>query len=69
KVEKSLFPLYYLTKDNNGNKSLSVMLYFYNSLRRKIPNTTEFYQEERIFWLIRIRSNYRILKEKGISVD
>lgn len=69
KVEKSLFPLYYLTKDNNGNKSLSIMLYFYNSLRRKIPNTTEFYQEERIFWLIRIRSNYRILKEKGISVD
>lgn len=69
KVEKSLFPIYYLTKDGNGNKSLSVALYFYNSLRRKIPNTAEFYQEERIFWLIRIRSNYRILKEKGISVD
>ena len=68
-VEKSLFPLYYFTKDNHGNKSLSVALYFYNSLRRKIPNTTDFYQEERIFWLIRIRSNYRILKEKGISID
>ncbi|MGE0077841.1 MAG: hypothetical protein AB7S48_08280 [Bacteroidales bacterium] len=69
KVEKSLFPIYYLTKDSNGNKSLSVMLYFYNSLKRKIPNTTEYYQEERIFWLIRIRSNYRILKEKGIDID
>lgn len=69
KTEKSLFPLYYKTKDNNGNKSLSVMLYFYNSIKRNIPNTTEFYQEERIFWLIRIRSNYRILKEKGIEID
>ena len=69
KVEKSLFPLYYITKDSNGNKSLSVMLYFYNSMKRNIPNTTEFYQEERIFWLIRIRSNYRILKEKGIELD
>lgn len=68
-VEKSLFPFYYLTKESNGNRSLSVMLYFYNSLKRQIPNTKEFYQEERIFWLIRIRSNYRLLKQKGINVD
>ncbi|MHC1705376.1 MAG: hypothetical protein AB9846_15830 [Tenuifilaceae bacterium] len=68
-VEKSLFPFYYLTKEDNGNRSLSVFLYFYNSLKRQIPNTKEFYQEERIFWLIRIRSNYRILKDKGIEVD
>lgn len=69
KVEKSLFPLYYLTKEKNGNRSLSVFLYFYNSLKRKIPNTKEYYQEERIFWLIRIRSNYSILKQKGIEVE
>lgn len=68
-IEKSLFPFYYLTKESNGNRSLSVFLYFYNSLKRQIPNTKEFYQEERIFWLIRIRSNYRTLKQKGIDVD
>lgn len=68
-TEKSLFPFYYLTKEKNGNRSLSVMLYFYNSLKRQIPKTKEFYQEERIFWLIRIRSNYRILKQKGINVE
>jgi len=69
RIEKSIFPLYYFTKENNGNRSLSVFLYFYNSLKRKIPNTKEYYQEERIFWLIRIRSNYKILKQKGIDVD
>ncbi len=68
-IEKSLFPFYFLTKENNGNRSLSVMFYFYNSLKRKIPNTKEYYQEERIFWLIRIRSNYRTLKEKGIEIE
>ena len=69
KVEKSLFPLYYYTKDDEGNRSLSVFFYFYNSLKRKISNTKEFYQEERIFWLIRIRSNYSLLKQKGINID
>jgi hypothetical protein len=69
KVEKSLFPFYYLTKDSNGNRSLSAVFYFYNSLKRKIPNTKEYYQEERIFWLIRIRSNYKVLKQKGIEVE
>jgi hypothetical protein len=68
-IEKSLFPFYYLTKDKNGNRSLSVFLYFYNSLKRQVPNTKEYYQEVRIFWLIRIRSNYKILQEKGIRVD
>lgn len=67
-TEKSLFPFYYLTKEKNGNRSLSVMLYFYNSLKRQIPNTKEYYQEERIFWLIRIRSNYQLLKQKGIEL-
>lgn len=68
KVEKSFFPLYYYARESNGNKSFSVMFYFYNSLTRKIPNTTEYYQEERIFWLLRVRSNYRTLKERGIEI-
>ena len=68
-IEKSLFPFYYLTKEQNGNRSLSIFLYFYNSLKRQVPNTKEYYQEERIFWLIRIRSNYQVLKAKGIKVE
>lgn len=66
KEEKSLFPIYYYTRENNGNHSLSAMFYFYNSIKRQIPNTKYFYQEERIFWFIRLRSNYRMLKERGI---
>ena len=66
KEEKSLFPLYYFTKEDNGNRSRSVALYFYNSFKRLIPNTKDYYQEERIFWFIRLRSNYQMLKDKGV---
>lgn len=66
KEEKSLFPFYYFTKEDNGNRSRSVALYFYNSFKRLIPNTKDYYQEERIFWFIRLRSNYQMLKAKGV---
>ena len=66
KEEKSLFPLYYFTKEDNGNYSRSVAFYFYNSFKRLIPNTKDYYQEERIFWFIRLRSNYQMLKDKGV---
>ncbi|HUW04918.1 MAG TPA: hypothetical protein VMW01_01545, partial [Williamwhitmania sp.] len=66
KEEKSLFPLYFYTRESNGNHSLSVMFYFYNSIKRQIPNTKYFYEEERVFWFIRLRSNYRMLKERGV---
>jgi hypothetical protein len=63
---KSLFPIYYMTKDDDGNKSLSLFFYFYNNFKRKIPDQNVFYQEERIFWIIRLRSNYRQLKKQGL---
>ncbi|WP_139180964.1 hypothetical protein [Williamwhitmania taraxaci] len=66
KEEKSLFPLYYFTKEDNGNRSRSVAFYFYNSFKRLIPSTNDYYQEERIFWFIRLRSNYQMLKDKGV---
>ena len=66
KVEKSLFPIYQFSKDTKGNRSLFLFFYFYNSLKRQIPNTKEFYQEEKIFWFIRLRSNKRYLEKKGI---
>ena len=66
KVEKSLFPLYQFSKDTKGNRSLFMFFYFYHSLKREIPNTTEFYQEEKIFWFIRLRSNKKYLENKGV---
>ncbi len=64
-VEKSLFPLYYFSKESNGNRSFSMFLYFYNSFSRQLPNSTEFYREEKIFWFVRLRSNYKRLKAEG----
>lgn len=65
-TEKSIFPFYYKTTEKNGSKSLSVFLGFYNSFKRQIQDTDEFYQEQRIFWVIRLRSNYKSLKERGL---
>jgi hypothetical protein len=65
-IERSVFPFYYYSLQSNGNKTLSVLFYFYNSIKRKIPDTNRFYQEERIFWFIRLRSNYKKLKEEGL---
>jgi len=66
-IEKSLFPFYHKTEEKNGNKSLSVFFHFYNSFKRQIPDTEEFYQEDRILWFLRLRSNYKKLKGKGID--
>jgi hypothetical protein len=64
-TEKSLFPLYTYTRESNGNKSFSALFYFYNSFKRKLPDSPEFYKEEKIFWFIRLRSNYKKLKAEG----
>jgi len=62
----SLFPFYYSTKNDNGEKTNSYLFYFFNSHKRKIANSNQFYQEKRIFWFIRYLSNYKALKEKGL---
>jgi hypothetical protein len=64
-IEKSYFPFYYHSKQKNGNESLAIMLSFYNRFKQQVPGTTEFYHEERIFWLLRLRSNYKKLKAEG----
>jgi hypothetical protein len=63
--EKSFFPIYYFSKEDNGNRSLSLFFYFYNSFKKQLPNSLEFYKEERLFWFIRLRSNYKRLKAEG----
>jgi hypothetical protein len=68
-IEKSIFPFYYYSKEKNGNKSFNLMFYFYNSIRHQITGSQEYYEEERIFWIIRLRSNYKSLVEKGVIRD
>jgi len=63
--EKSILPFYRYTKEANGDKSKSVFLGFYNYFKQEIPEINEWYEEERIFWLIRLRSNYDKLKSQG----
>jgi hypothetical protein len=65
KIEKSYFPFIHKSEDNEGNKSFSAMFYFYNKVQKRIYNSDDFYKEEKIFWFIRIRSNYKALKSAG----
>lgn len=64
-----LFPFYYIHNYANGGYSKSYAFAFYNKLKKKIPETDEFYKELRIFWFIRYKSNYDYLKAKGIKFD
>jgi hypothetical protein len=65
KVEKSYFPFCYRSSDDEGNKSFAVFFYFYNKFQRRIGESNDFYREEKIFWFLRLRSNYRALKKEG----
>ncbi len=63
--EKSVFPFYHYIKDSNGDVSKSAFIGFYKYFKKYIPEINEYYEEERLFWLIRIRSNYAKLKSEG----
>ena len=65
-IEKSFFPFYHKTKQSNGDKSLSLLLYLFNTSKRQVSGTNEFYNEIRIFWFIRLLSNHKNLVEKGV---
>jgi hypothetical protein len=65
KREKSLLPLYHYVNYANGDKSVSVFLSFYSHFKQYMPEIKEFYEEERIFWFVRLRSNYDKLKLEG----
>ncbi len=62
-----VFPLYNKQSDSiSGSSSKSYLLSLYSKFKRRIPNTTFYYEEEKILWFIRIRSNYKRLKAMGI---
>ncbi len=65
-VERSVFPFYHYHEKLDGSKSRSLLLYFYRSFKRPVPHSDKFYKEERIFWFLRLRSNYRQLKAEGL---
>ena len=65
KREKSLWPFYHMVQESNGDKNKTIFLGFYNYFKQYIPEIKEYYEEERIFWLLRLRSNYDYLKKSG----
>jgi hypothetical protein len=67
KKELSIFPFYYQQSDSaSGSSSKSYCFALYSKFKRPIPNTVYFYEEEKILWFIRLRSNYKSLKARGI---
>jgi len=68
-VVKAFFPFYSYTSEPNGDKNKSIFLSFYSSIKQKIPDSNEFYEEQKIFWFLRLRSNFKSLKERGIIKD
>ncbi|HXC06368.1 MAG TPA: hypothetical protein VNZ86_16535 [Bacteroidia bacterium] len=63
----SLFPFYYYSSEADGSFYHSWLLSFYNYRKQKVEGTAYYYQEQRIFWLLRLRSNYSWLKERGVK--
>lgn len=64
-IERSFFPFYHYKNQSNGERSLSLFFHFYNTSKQKLNSSDEFYLEERIFWFIRLRSNYKKLLAEG----
>jgi len=69
KREKSLLPFYHSVENANGDKTVSIFFGFYNYFKQYKPEFNEFYEEERVFWLMRLRSNYEKLKQLGKVKD
>jgi len=63
-VEKSFFPFYRSVEEDDGEKSVSALFSIYKYVKKRYPGTSKFYQEDKLFWFIRLRSNYRALQER-----
>lgn len=64
-TEKSIFPIYYYSRIRNTDVTKAWFLYFYSRSTHYIPEVRDYYIEERIFWFLRIRSNYSQLQREG----
>jgi len=63
--EKSLLPFFHTIKEENGDRSVSYFFGMYNRFKEYKPEIKDFYEEERLLWFIRLRSNYKQLKSEG----
>lgn len=63
--EKSFLPFFHTVKEENGDRSVSYFFGMYNRFKEYKPEIKDFYEEERLFWFIRLRSNYKQLKSEG----
>ena len=66
KKERSLFPLFNYASQDNGNESLSLFFNFYHKFKQQVPGSSEYYQEIKLFWFMRIASNYDDLMNRGL---
>jgi hypothetical protein len=60
--EKAVFPFYHSASKGDGERNISVFFGVYKYIRRRHPESNRFYQEDKIFWFIRLRSNYNKIK-------
>ncbi|MFN3405325.1 MAG: hypothetical protein ACK40G_14590 [Cytophagaceae bacterium] len=65
KREKSIIPIYRNVRYPDGDRNVSVFFNFYSYFRQYKKEINDSYEEERIFWFIRLRSNYARLKSEG----
>jgi len=67
-TEHGIFPFYHKVVQKNGDMSFSTMMGFYHHIRRQVPDTKEYYEEVKVLWFIRLLSNAKALKAKGIDM-
>jgi hypothetical protein len=65
-TEKAIFPFYSIQKLKNGSYNKGYFFNIYQKSKTFVPNTNNYYLEEKVFWYIRLRSNFKYLKEKRI---
>lgn len=63
-VERGVFPFFRFKKDAEGNRSLGFFFNMFKTTKKKLQSCDDYYREQRIFWFIRIRSNYGTLSEE-----
>jgi hypothetical protein len=67
KREFTVFPFCSILSNEKGYSSKSYGLNFYSKVQKPIEGTSEFYREIKIFWFVRLYSNYQYLLNKGLD--
>jgi hypothetical protein len=65
-TEKGIFPLYSYESNSEGKKSRTYFLKCFQSNEFPIEGSSEKYKEIKVFWFIRLGSNYNYLHNKNL---